>query len=313
MRRALGWRLSVFLILGFLLLCRADGAEALRRIQTARFVVETREDGPRNLDFHARLCEQALTRLAPWFAASLSPSEKIRVWVSPDREDFTRRSRLSAHTVLAVAFPGDDRIVLNDDGLRCAGAAQRIETVAHEMAHLLIGRAAGDVWVPYWLHEGLAQEVSSMDLEGGAMRLAWASITGRFIPIRSLIRRFPYGGPAAPLAYAESADFTRFVATEGLAFQNTRDFFEFLIERPVEARRVFRNLSDPTVVDGLERRWHEKVRGPVNWLLALTGSGVLWILVVVLFLAAYWRKKLREREVMEQWDPWERDSDSHVE
>lgn len=299
----LGWFLLAWA------LCALARGQATR-YESARFVVEAPEPGLSNLDFHARICEDALTMLSPDYPKSLDSGRKLRVRVSPGRRDFERNSRMSAHSALAVAFPEKGIIVLNDEALRQAGAMQRLRTVAHEMVHLLLGRAGGVRGpVPYYLHEGLAQVMSGEDLGAGTVRLAWATVTGRLHSMVSLIRRFPYGRPDAPLAYAQSESFTRYVAREGLAFSSAQDLFRFILAKPSQAATILSRLSSPEIVAELEVGWRRKIATPMNWFLILTTGGIGWGLLAVLVIVAYWRKKRREPRVMDDWDAWERESD----
>ncbi|HUT23561.1 MAG TPA: hypothetical protein VM492_04385 [Sumerlaeia bacterium] len=286
-----------------------DKGETVRTLyESPHFRVVSPPPGVPNLEFYANLCEGALERLAPGLRSRPPGTGKMVVRVSPDGADFERVSERRADTAMAVAFPDKGVIVLNTELLRPAGAVERKRTIDHEMVHLLLGWAAeGEARVPMWLHEGLAQILAGPQSESSTIRLAWAQLFGRLLPMRSLIASFPSEGPKAPLAYAQSESFTQFTATKILGFDNAEAFFRFITQDPERAKTILARLSDGEIVDEVEMRWHHKSRGVQNWFLILSSSTLLWGLIVLLFIAAYIRKRRRERLVVQDWDPWERD------
>jgi len=321
-RRARGRRGSwaVLTALGSMLaatphLFAASGGDPEGNSETARTLYESPHfrvisppPGVPNLEFYANLCEGALERLAPGLRSRPPGTGKMVVRVSPDAADFGRVSERRADGIMAVAFPDKGVIVLNTELLRPAGAVERKRTIDHEMVHLLLGWAAeGEARVPMWLHEGLAQILAGPQSESSTIRLAWAQLFGRLLPMRSLIVSFPSEGPKVPLAYAQSDSFTRFVAAKVLGFDDAEAFFRFITEDPERAKTILARLSDGEIVDELEMRWHRKSRGVQNWFLVFSSGTLLWGLMVLLFVAAYVRKRRRERLVMQDWNPWERD------
>ena len=283
---------------------------AAESFESARFVVEAPRKGM-SLTYYSEICEKALDRLAPSFDLRRVGGGKIRVWVSPDERDFERATGLRGERILAVAFPDEGAMVLNAGPLKRAGANERFRTVGHEMVHLLLGRVANhEAFVPKWLHEGLAQLVTGQGAElDNSVRLAWHSLRGDELPMRRLSTSFPYGGELSDLAYAESASFTSFVAHKELRFNDANAFFQNLLRDPEKAKTIFARLSDPRVVDDMESRWRRQKGKSQDWLLVVTSNFVIWGTVAVLFIVAYWRKRRREKAVMEDWDPWEREAD----
>lgn len=262
----------------------------------------------KNLEYYADMCEEALDRLAPGFELKKPNRGKIEARVCADRKEFERLTGHAPGKTLAVAIPSQGVMILNGAALATADPADRFRTVGHEMVHLLLGKlAAKGSPVPGWLHEGLAQLLTGEYGRMASIRLAWANLRNTRIPMKRLAGDFPYGTPQADLAYAQSASFTQFVATEHYPFENARDFFQELLENPAQARVLFAQLNRAENLAVLEANWKQSASGAHNWIYILTSGTVIWTAVVMLFLLAYMRKRKKMKQVMENWDAWERE------
>lgn len=176
----------------------------------------------------------------------------------------------------------------------------RLETVLHhEVAHVLIQRAAGGGAVPRWFHEGLALYAARDWNLGDRSRLLWATLRGRESALAVLDRRFAGGADAAARAYAFSAAFVRYlIDREGprapakiLAGVAAGSTFE-------EAFRDATGLSLAEAEAGYFRHldlWNK-------WVPFLTSSTMLWIAVTLLALYAFRRRRRRDEEIKARWD-----------
>jgi hypothetical protein len=84
--------------------------------------------------------------------------------------------------------------------------------LGHELAHLALDEALGGQPVPRWFHEGYAVHFSGEDAALRAEMLAVAALQRRILDLRDLERLFPAEPPQRSIAYAEAADFARFLA-----------------------------------------------------------------------------------------------------
>jgi hypothetical protein len=55
-----------------------------------------------------------------------------------------------------------------------------------------------------------------------------------------------------------------------------------------------------------ERRWRRSVTMRYRWIPALTSGGSLWLLISLLFVIAFLRKRRRSRAVLARWEEEER-------
>ncbi|MFP4580866.1 MAG: hypothetical protein ACLFQ6_09065 [Candidatus Sumerlaeia bacterium] len=301
---------SKYSILSLLLLVCAIGTgyAATNRYRSERFVLTGENISEKELKHWAEVCEKALDPLLPEdFRMKVMP---IRVVVTDNQGDFEKASTMRGESILAVAQTGESRMILNGARLNQVTAFEQYQTIRHELVHLILGSLdTGDAFVPQWLHEGLAQLIPKDSSRQGNVKLAWASLLNRRIPMNHLALSFPYGGANASLAYAQSASFTEFVAKKGYSFDSVEHFFAILIENDAQTRAILADLSDPAKVLALEDAWKQEAGNFTHLLLVIGSQSFLWGGIVLLFVGAYLYKRRKEKAVMQEWDPWEREED----
>lgn len=269
----------------------------------------TASQGHLNLAYYGEACEDALKQVLPEDLSSLA-QPPIRVRVAADLPEFTALSGRRQEQTLAVALPEDGLMILNSEGLSKAEAGTRERTLGHELVHLLLGRLTrGEIRVPYWLHEGMAQLLTGDRSHGSSLDLAWATASGRLIPLEKLDSDFPYETPRSALAYAQSASFTDYVIRKHYLLDSPQTFFRQMAERPAKAKEILLWLGRPQSIQDLESGWMKEQGRLRNWILVISSTTLLWILISVLFLLSYRLKRRREKNVMQNWDPWEREDD----
>ena len=52
----------------------------------------------------------------------------------------------------------------------------------------------------------------------------------------------------------------------------------------------------------LERKWLVDIKKRYKWISAITSWVAIWTLVVLIALLAYWRRKVRNRRVIKEWE-----------
>ncbi len=175
------------------------------------------------------------------------------------------------------------------------------ELLGHEVAHVLIARAAPGAAVPRWFHEGVAT------VAGGSWGLADRSRLVRLDPqeddLAGLDARFAGGRDEVERAYALSAAFVRSLlqrhgpqaaaavlaaASRGLPFEAA--FAQAAGEPLAAAEAAFWRRH------GLLYRW----------LPLLTSSATLWLAITLLALWAARRRRARAAALLRRWDEEER-------
>lgn len=218
------------------------------------------------------------------------------------REDVLRQAIGGGYVppwALAVAVSSRQLIVVRADKVDVhrnrLGA-----TLTHELAHLAIGaleRRAGQR-LPQWFEEGVCEWVSGEPHFGGAQQLALDASLGQLLPFEELERRFPASPAAAQIAYAQSRAFVRWIedhhpgALAGIlqAFARGAPF--------AAAVRDHTGRSP----EQLETAWRLHVTPKSPFLYALAHTFEIGTAMAILALLAIWRRRRRDRALLEQLD-----------
>lgn len=192
--------------------------------------------------------------------------------------------------VILVAARGADGQFLDAQG-----------TLVHELAHMALDRALAGAHVPRWLHEGFAYRHSTEWSWGRTQTLAGALFSGDLIPVGALEYAFPERHDAVSLAYAESYDFVEFLANRG-RWQDVADD-----GNPAALRAFLAALPKTGSVDlalaesygrslaQLEEEWTESLRARYMWYPAAAIAGLFWVVLALLAVVGYFRKRRQLR------------------
>lgn len=196
------------------------------------------------------------------------------------------------------AYPSLHLILLALRAPDSAEAPDLPEVLKHELAHLALAGALADHEVPLWFNEGVAIHESG-ELYLKRWSTLWnASLSRRLIPLSELDRAFPTDRVEVSVAYAEAADVVRFLMRDA-----DRARFGSLVQRVRSGVAFDRALEDAYGTDArtLEYEWREEVGHRFGLIPALTGGGVLWVLIAVLSVAAWVRRGQRAKARLAQW------------
>jgi hypothetical protein len=197
-----------------------------------------------------------------------------------------------------MAYPSKHVILLSLQAPDTWEAPDLTELLDHELTHVALTDGVGGQHIPRWFDEGFAIHESGELPWRRFQVLLDASLSRHLIPLSELDRAFPDSGSEVGVAYAESADFVRFLMRDG-----DRARFGSLVQRVRAGIDFDRALEDaygasPRV---LEYQWREEVGHHVGLIPAVTGGGVLWVLIVALSVAAWARRRKRAQEKLAQW------------
>jgi hypothetical protein len=227
-------------------------------------------------------------------AAQMRPVE-VRVVADPvDMHAVGPRGAAPPGWSGAVAYPDLDLVILSLHHKSGAPTSDLEAMLLHEVSHVALRKALKGAEVPRWLTEGVAIEQS----EPLSVRRYWTlmigSQGGALLPLSRMDRRYPTNETQVDLAYAEAADFTAFLLTRG-GWPGVRA----LVEKVAAGRPFAAAVADVygRSVKDLERDWRRALANRVGLVPLVAGTGMIWGLMVVLFLAAYAvvRRKRRRR------------------
>jgi hypothetical protein len=171
--------------------------------------------------------------------------------------------------------------------------------VHHEVAHVLIHRAAGEQPVPRWFNEGLATVAERTWTLEDRRQLAWALASGAPVRMGTLDEAFHRGAGEAVRAYALAGAFVRDVMDRHGADAPARILGGLAQGRPFEA--AFLAATGEPLAEA-ERAFNRRVTSWERWIPLLTSPFVLWTVTTMLALYALWVARSRRAERRRRWD-----------
>jgi hypothetical protein len=180
------------------------------------------------------------------------------------------------------------------------------DLLRHEVAHVLIGRAAGGRPVPRWFQEGLAMIAGqSWGLEDRG-RLTLALFADRRIPLSELDGHFAGSQGMVQRAYAVAGAFVRDLVERhgprvpGEVLSGLADGLSF--------PEAYRRASGETLAAAEDSFWDRQTFW-YRWVPLLTSSVTLWLAVTLLALWAMAKRRARDAA---QRKLWEEEEERHV-
>ncbi|MBP9112348.1 MAG: hypothetical protein KBF88_06035, partial [Polyangiaceae bacterium] len=180
-----------------------------------------------------------------------------------------------------------------------ADAPDLTEVFVHELSHVALFDAVQGAHVPRWFNEGIAIYVSGEHPFARTQTLSNASFSKSLLPMTGLDAKFPANHYEVGVAYAQSADFVRFLLRDA-----DKARFQSLIAR-VRAGTMFdRAIEDAYGTDfrKLEYQWKEDVAKRYAFLPSLAGGSFLWALVIVAMFVGYMKRRKRNKVFYQKWE-----------
>jgi hypothetical protein len=236
--------------------------------------------------------------------------ERVEVRVVPTIADMVRLAPAGAPPpayASGVAYSGLHLVLLTMMAPRGAEAVDLDEVFRHEMAHVALEDAVRGHHVPVWFNEGLAIHLSG-ERHTDRLRALWnATLSNTLLPLAELDRSFPSDSFEVSIAYAQSADFMRFLLRRA-----DRLRFAAMIERVREGGDFERAVADAYGSDlrKLEFQWRSDVDKRFSIIPILTGGGIVWVGVIGGLFYAYARRRRRARAILERWGEEEAKEDA---
>jgi hypothetical protein len=173
------------------------------------------------------------------------------------------------------------------------------DLLSHEMAHVLVARAAGGRPLPRWFHEGMAMIAGlSWGLDDRS-RLTLALLVDRPVSLAGLDGRFAGGQSEVNRAYAISGAFVRDLFDrygQEVAARILRE-----VSRGLSFPDAFRAATGDSLATAESSFWDRQTFW-YRWVPALTSSVTLWMIVTLLALWAMKRRRARDAALRRRWD-----------
>ena len=205
-----------------------------------------------------------------------------------------------------VAYPPLKLVLLSLRAPDSAEAANLDEVFRHELSHVALEDAVQGQHVPRWFNEGLAVYESG-ESSFGRLRTLWdATLSRSLLPLSELDRGFPSDKVEVSIAYAESADFVRFLLRRA---DHQRALA--LIERVRDGEVFDRALADAYGTDmrKIEYEWRQDLDKRYTVWPMITGGSFVWVLTIGALGWAYVARRRRSKRTLEMWAREEAASD----
>ncbi len=295
-------RLTALVVLLAGLLAAATAADPAVAEDETPQLPELKIEGPRS---HAGLIEllEGFDRRAFSRAMELvgltDPGPPIRVLIAPEGTPAARRAPSWS---LAYAIGEAGLVVLLPSRVDARGSVaypdRSLDTVLqHEVAHVLIARAAGRRPVPRWFNEGLAIYAARPWGIDDRTRLVWATF-GHGPRLADLDDSFRAGSYRSSRAYALSAAFVRYLLDRHGPEVAARILAG--LGEDLSFAAAFRRATGSSLAATEERFW-SYLDFWHKWMPFLTSSATLWMAITVLALVAFKRRRERDAEIRRRW------------
>ncbi len=198
----------------------------------------------------------------------------------------------------AVAYARIRLVVLAMEAPQSIGLPDLGQSFRHQLAHVALYDATAGRAVPRWFNEGYAIHASG---EGSLLRartLWGATMSKRLLPLSDIERRLAGDGDQTAIAYAESADFLRF-----LLRRQDRGRFRRMVGRVASGQPFEDALRDTysSNLQTLEYEWHQQLIQRYGYVPLVVGGGMLWLLVFVVVGVGWYRRRQRHKATLQRW------------
>lgn len=203
-----------------------------------------------------------------------------------------------------LARGGAGVVVLLPDRVRRSPDRRLLPLLQHEVAHVLVARAARGRAVPRWFDEGLAMAAGRPIDLGDRARVALAVLSDSRLPLARIDAAFAGGGGDVEAAYALARDFVAQLLEHHGTDVGARILAQ--VARDVPFREAFRNVTGASLLEVETAYWRRRTFWD-RWVPIATSSATLWGGITLLALAAFRRRRLRDAAIHARWDEEERE------
>ncbi len=247
------------------------------------------------------------TELGSWFGQTILDHVEVRL--ARSQEDMNALAPVGyppPRYAVGVAYPALHLVLISLREPKTAEATDLDEVLRHELVHVALFDATQGHHVPLWFNEGLAVYASGESSFLRTRTLWDATLSKTILPLDELDKGFPQENQQVSIAYAESADFVRFLLRD-----EDRARFGSLVERVRKGAPFDRALSDSygDSTRKLEYQWREELDKRFSFWPVLTGSSMIWAIIMGVLVLAYVRRRKKAKETLAQWAREEAEED----
>ena len=223
------------------------------------------------------------------------PGPPIQVLLGPEGSDLA----MVPPWVAGYAFGEEGVIVLLPARSPSYPDSSLEELLRHEVAHVLVARAAGGRPLPRWFHEGLAMIAGlSWGLDDRS-QLTLTLVGDGEVSLERLEQEFRGGRGDVRGAYAMAGAFANDLLRRHGDDAAARILAE--VARGLSFEDAFRSATGSSLAEAERAFWRRQTFW-YRWVPLLTSSVTLWLLVTLLAIWAIGKRRARNAALRRMWD-----------
>jgi hypothetical protein len=271
----------------------------MTRFFTAQTVPLLQIEGPPELT----AVRQRLESIPPERFADIASLLGIRDPGLPVQVQLVRENSELARSVsawIAGFAVGDSNLVVIFPA-RSPGYPDRTleDVLRHEVAHVLISRAAAGRPIPRWFNEGVAMAVERDRQFQDETQLLYQLVTGGRTDMQAIDRLFSGNQSDQVRAYALAGAFVHEMVRRSGPL-TIREILE-RVSRGSTFESAFADATGQTISQAQIEFWHSQ-RIWTSWIPILTSSTLLWSTITILAFLAFYMRRRRNRQLEKQWE-----------
>lgn len=173
------------------------------------------------------------------------------------------------------------------------------ELVLHEVGHVLVYRAVRGGEIPRWFNEGLALFIGRPWRLEDHSRVTWALVSGRQVALADLEPYFHSSREAARHAYALAGAFV-----QDLVHREGADAVARILAAVAAGQAFDQAYLEVTgeALDDAEHDFWSRHTFLYRWVPIIGSSATLWVLITLLSLVAFRRRRSRDAALRRKWE-----------
>lgn len=224
------------------------------------------------------------------------PGPPIKVYLVPEGSVEAKRAPSWA---MAYAVGNAGFVVMIPSRIPSYPDGDLDQVLRHEIAHVLVARAAKRYGVPRWLNEGLAVIAAREWRFEDRGRLLLEGFRRNRTSMSDIELEFSGGAYSSHRAYAVSVAFVRFLLDQEGSHIAAR-----ILDRVSEGktfRTAFREATGRSL-QSVEKDFWNHFDFWNRWIPFLTSSALIWLLITLLALWAFRRRHEKNEELRRRWE-----------
>ncbi|MFC1489590.1 peptidase MA family metallohydrolase [Candidatus Latescibacterota bacterium] len=225
-----------------------------------------------------------------------SLEQNISITLTTSSEQFHRLTSDVLPEWSAAAAIGNENIVVSP----LPGRKQNLTRImAHEIIHIVINDAAGEIFVPRWFHEGCAQNFSGEWNIRDRIYMLWKVSRGKLLSFEDIQNVFSAQLADAGLAYDQSM-----LAIRQFMKKNGRSAMPAVIDGMKNGNSFADAFYEASGLwpSEFEKEYLEYIRknyGKRSLYSIIPGT---WTLIMIIAFIVYFIKRRRNKRLMQQWE-----------